>query len=131
MQRHCLAVIVVLGSSLQHHDSFAVAVVNVIAKTAARFKSYLGVHYYAVIKQTLIKIMFNNYVTIATEAVGADICFAVCYFHKQSPLFILLLSLYAYFVLQANISLTAYISYLLDTYRQKHYTYANNFINKT
>ena len=87
MQRHCLAVIVVLGSSLQHHDSFAVAVMDVIAKAAARFKNYLSVHYYAVIKHAFVKIMFNNYVTIATEAVGADICFAVRYFHKQSPLF--------------------------------------------
>ena len=42
MQHHGLAVIVVLGSSLQHHDSFAVAVVNVIAKATARFKSYLA-----------------------------------------------------------------------------------------
>ena len=87
MQRHSLAVIIVVGSSLQHHDSFAVTVMDVIAKAAARFKNYLSVHYYAVIKHALVKIMFNNYVTIATEAVGTDICFAVCYFHKQSPLF--------------------------------------------
>ena len=87
MQRHSLAVIVVLSSSLQHHDSFAVTVMDVIAKAAARFKSYLSVHYYAVIKHAFVKIMFNNYVTIATEAVGADICFAVCYFHKRIPLF--------------------------------------------
>ena len=87
VQRYCLTVIIVVGSSLQHHDSFAVAVMDMIAKAAARFKSYLSVHYYAVIKHAFVKIMFNNYVTIATEAVGADICFAVRYFHKQSPLF--------------------------------------------
>ena len=43
MQRHSLAVIIVVGSSLQHHDSFAVTVMDVIAKAATRLKSYLGV----------------------------------------------------------------------------------------